>query len=1557
MDNNNNLSPSMMMNNNNNGMRLMNNNNQIYNNNNGLVLSPEQLVQYQQALQKQYLLANNTNQHNSPMGGVVYHSPTNNSTQQQQTNSNNTSNMGMSRVMPINTAQLNQRNYGQQTSLSFSPRFASMLSETKNTMYLSDNDFYPIANIFAQNYIKSSNVLAQLSEEELIQYGIPTTFARFLWKRFMLEKNNTVNKQQQQPQSTPSPQQSPNMNCDQGSNGSQSDADQQEKLSQLIMLTNVLGAQNVGNILMQHPHLISTASTSPSQHSNSTTSPIQQQQVVTPVSQNSSNSTNNQMNGLNSPNMNSKQLNSQQQQQNNIVNNLFAQIQQQQQLNQPNYVMTNNANNINNVNGVMNMPQLAYSSSFNNNLFDSVNHTDMFTTEPNSYSHENEFIAGTSLNSAVNSNSLGSGFLSSSTNSFQDIFGSTGSVMDVVMDHSGNRMGTSSSSIGSLLRNQDGSLPTSVSSGKSLFAGSMGSTQSSLHDDSMGHYIVQPNVNGLGFVRQMPTTSQTSYEHSSSSSSSTSPPGNSADHNMQHYATTSNNLGGLSPEMDMMEASMIGGTVSYPCRVKTEGQVYWPKVVSWYKREGDSEKELFTVIIANDSSSGKAGADKKKSKSGKPATITTSPPNTESQDLLLDFRNKYIRISLTEGGKDNLIKVERVGSQPQDDVWGFLITDTSKGIDFIDELKNLGFPEDSYTLSTVGTFPPQKQIMGFERLSTEQGGTVQAKQDDQILLMRFPRYAEPVKGIRKKKLLLIKYRFVHNECAYSFYSLFNLRKENHNAAMSTDDIWISSLFIEKDINNMSPMRPLQRSPVNPEPVPEVTRGSAKQKRTCDWETADANQLQFIANNPTVGKGGVDVVCKLDLSFEGNSMKRKFVADPSIESEMFLVEAEMSYDFIERGFFKIVRVVQQVDHVDLVVRMPRPTRETTTPQTIFFRILYNMKAILVNPQTKQQGKFTYEPIDKEELSNQATSKLLEFYQSYGSQFNDEVRRLIADKISNQIHNVTFDDMEGIHPKQYANLYVQFTELHYRVVTDESEMDEEEFINAVNSLGHESRDIYGFTLLTHYAFRGMKKHCRILMNRFGMSFENKDNLGVSVLEWCRLAHNPNNILELSYLEKSKTIPRHGIYTTSSPSIPIKQTKKDSTGSSPPNSTGTSPVRKSSWFSGIFRNIFTSPSQNQIYFDEDLTEEKESAQPLDMNVTSYDERLLSLEERQGMKLYLDKLKKLDEKISSKHGQGKSQEKSQAWKDLYLDENKTIEAQNAICKDRFVAKHYGKTMEHLSKKHKDERKPPLMTVKIIVSDCTNDFRNSLFDLFRPTYKDNLFGAFHTGLLIGPWRFDFYDHSIVRVRGDYRVYRNEYALAVIDVGSFSKVDNIKNALDTVASACVEWNATKTYDPFKCNCQHFVTDVLGRLNLWSDKPQTSPLSPFERYLEDLRKGRSERKFYFSDAIKSLKEQYPESSYWENDYITFNSRKELNDFCHWLDGMKYFENEESVSDIKLLKSFDRSFCMQSMNPEQEVSESDTSTVWFFSEDGTEFANSLNKLVFNLPGVTFPQALRV
>ena len=209
-------------------------------------------------------------------------------------------------------------------------------------------------------------------------------------------------------------------------------------------------------------------------------------------------------------------------------------------------------------------------------------------------------------------------------------------------------------------------------------------------------------------------------------------------------------------------------------------------------------------------------------------------------------------------------------------------------------------------------------------------------------------------------------------------------------------------------------------------------------------------------------------------------------------------------------------------------------------------------------------------------------------------------------------------------------------------------------------------------------------------------------------------------------------------------------------------------------------------------------------------------------------------------------------------------------------------------------------MTVKVIVSDCSNEFRNSLFDLFHPNYQSNLFGMFHTGLLIGPWRFDFYDHSLVRVLGDYRNFRNEFALSVIDMGSFNKTDQIKNALDTIASVCVEWNGTKSYDPVKCNCQHFVTDVLSRLNLWQDKASQT-LSPYEKYMDDLRKGRPERRFYFSKHLMNMKKDYPNNQYWEKDHIVFNTKIELNNLCHWLDSLKYFDSKDSLNDIRLLKS--------------------------------------------------------
>ncbi|KAG2386405.1 hypothetical protein C9374_002851 [Naegleria lovaniensis] len=1069
-----------------------------------------------------------------------------------------------------------------------------------------------------------------------------------------------------------------------------------------------------------------------------------------------------------------------------------------------------------------------------------------------------------------------------------------------------------------------------------------------------------------------------------------------------HHVVLPQNGGSLLASMGIMMAS-------YPCRVHStdDGHKHWPKIATWYQQDMNSGemKDLFTVVISKDNpkktTTNSSTNTSSRNSSTTNATTSATPNNNaalgEGQDTLLDFRNKYMRISLSESAREGLIKIERLEN---DDVWGFLTTDTACGADFVDELKQLGFSDSSVTLPT--NTPLHKQAMGFERLSHEQTGSVVVKRDDQLLLMKFPKYGtEQAKGPRKRKLLLVKYRFKHNEMNYSFFSLFNLRKENSNAAMNRDDIWLSNLFLESpssspnsgsmrtshmrggypssmsgyDSNKSSPQTSESTSPPRSS---HTTLLTGKTKRTCDWELTESDQLQFRSNSPKSGRGGVDVCCSIDFislndrDQHSPSLKRKFVADPTIEGDMFLVETSKTYDFLEKGFFKIVRVTQHVDRVDLVVRMPRPIRETTTPQDVYFHVLYNMKVIHANPISRRQGKFTYDPIDKEELATQFKEKIFEYYKMYGSQFEEEVKRSAAEKIANEIQNLSlsnsndFGDSNNMY-KNYSNLYVQFTELYYRDVFEDEDLNEDEFIKAVNTIGHETRDIYGFSLLTHYAIRGMKKHCRVLLDKFGMSFDTKDNFGMAVFEWCNLAKNPNNILELALQEKkAKPVMRHAIATTPrSQNINIRPQPAGSSSSTghhqqPPNALSTSPPqggtspRKSGWISDLFRKVFYSASAGQqVTFDEELTEDRDNT-PIDVNSTAYDERLLSFDERQASQFFLDKLRKLDEKISNKTGN--STLKSQMWKSLYIDENKTIEAQNAICKDRFMYRHFGKAMENISVKHKDEKKPSLMTVKVIISDTTSDFRNSIFDLFRSNEKDNLFGTFHTGLLIGPWRFDFYDHSIVRVRGDYRNFRNEYAVSVIDFGSYHKIDQIKNALDTIASVCIEYNGTKTYDAVKCNCQHFVVDVLRRLNLWQEKlPQA--LTPYERYMEDLRKGIGERRFYLSKAMLAKKKEFPESKYWDREYVTFNSRKELNEFCHWLDSIKYFESDDASVDIRLLKSFDRSFCLRNMNSEEEQTEEDKDTVWFFSEDGTYLANSMSKLVFNLPGLTFPPPCRV
>ena len=1420
-------------------------------------------------------------------------------------------------------------------SLSFSPRLSTLLLETKNNMNLTDQQFLPILSVLDQGMVKTTNILYDITDSDLAQMGVPLIFARGMMRRFdrqygSVSGNTSTNNTpaNTSPASQVSSTSTPNAYGNQPSNTSpQANTTPNSNTNFLYHnTTNVVAPNNCGN---------STGS-----------------------------STSNVSSPINYHNLNQNLLYPQQM--------IFAQPAHpmQQPVANP-IVLTNTQNQMANYNMVFShqqpLQQNSQTTSNNTSLpreISSIPNNDLFIGSAN---NNDDAILNNSGGNSLNSFK----FLSStsSSTSFQDFLASTNSSLLLGVDGENHAHGSLTSHLGQGL-NLPGSQGISVGSNS---LGSLGSSMNSmgrqgschtpltLHTPPLSHMPTSTSPNQQLVVNQG-LTNRAPFESPISSSSGVITPGSDTHSpiNRTHYgASNSNVLGVLSPQDDVdMTMACSDGSFAYKCRVisDNDGHKNWPKIATWTCVEGMAERDLFTVVISKDNPTSTKANERKK------APVVPQ----DGQDTLLDFRNKYMRISLTESGKDSLIKVEQVVGG---DTWGFLTSDASLGLDVIEELRQLGFPESAYCIS--------KQTMGFERIPTEQSGSIVIKRDDQLLLMKFPKYGtEQAKGIRKRKLLLVKHRFSHANNCYVFYTLFNLRKENSNAAMCREDIWISNLFIERDTPAVQqPVSKRNEKPITPEETSnDLAFNSPKNhKRTCDWEVAESENMQFVDNTPLGGRGGVDVTCKLDLIFDdgmgmnrGVTLKRKYVSDPSIESHMFLVETAQQYDFLEKGFFKVVKVTQHESHVDLVVKMPRPIRETTTPKTVYFHVLYNMRPILDNPYTTMQGQFTYEPIDKEELAVQFKEKIFEYYNMYGSQFEDDVKKSAAEKISKEIQNLPFSQFgthEGV--KEYSNLYVEFVERFYKHIEDEANMNEESFIRAVSEMRQDATDMYGFSLLTHYAFRGLKRHCKILVEKFGLSFEHRDNLGNTVTDWCRLAGNPNDIMELAYLEnKPKTIVKHGVYTTTQPRIIENSTiptsrSSTSLSSSPTNLSTSPPPKKVNWLTGLFKTLFTSQSVGELNFDEEPKNEADALKnvPIDVNTIPYDERLLTYDERQAVQMYTEKLRKLEDKFNNKFGKDTSLEKQQQWRDLYLDDDRVIETQNAVCKDRFIFRHFGKTMETISKKHKDEKKPPLLTVKIILSDCTGEYRNTLFNLFQPAYRDNLFGAFHTELLLGPWKISFYDHSIVRVRGDYRNFRNEFALAVFDVGAFQKVDQIKNALDTVASACVEWNGTKTYDPVKCNCQHFVIDVLRRLNLWQEKANSNfSLGPFERYLDDLRRGRSERRYYFTKSLKELKKTHPESQYWEKDYVTFNTRKELNNFCIWLDSIDYFEGEEGSQDFQLLKAFDRSFCFQNNGLEQTPSVVDN-TVWYFSEDGTEYANSLNKLIFNIPGVMFTPPMRV
>lgn len=126
----------------------------------------------------------------------------------------------------------------------------------------------------------------------------------------------------------------------------------------------------------------------------------------------------------------------------------------------------------------------------------------------------------------------------------------------------------------------------------------------------------------------------------------------------------------------------------------------------------------------------------------------------------------------------------------------------------------------------------------------------------------------------------------------------------------------------------------------------------------------------------------------------------------------------------------------------------------------------------------------------------------------------------------------------------------------------------------------------------------------------------------------------------------------------------------------------------------------------------------------------------------------------------------------------------------------------------------------------------------------------------------------------------------------------------------VDWNANKKYNQNKCNCQHFVDDLLKVLGIRLESAVESDL-PLKEYLSTLRsRGRGEMAFKINNDIRESLKIQPKSK-------SFESHWQLD---HWVNTELLEKDplfpQKHPTEWGLLKSFDRAFWLRHFKMEKD-----------------------------------------
>ncbi|EFC41106.1 predicted protein [Naegleria gruberi] len=333
-----------------------------------------------------------------------------------------------------------------------------------------------------------------------------------------------------------------------------------------------------------------------------------------------------------------------------------------------------------------------------------------------------------------------------------------------------------------------------------------------------------------------------------------------------------------------------------------------------------------------------------------------------------------------------------------------------------------------------------------------------------------------------------------------------------------------------------------------------------------------------------------------------------------------------------------------------------------------------------------------------------------------------------------------------------------------------------------------------------------------------------------------------------------------------------------------------------------------------------------------TAYDQDKLNEWEKRGIEKVKKNLVKYYEFLK---------EKKKKFETCGLIGDLEVDAQNMVCKDRFMFNTFcAPILSNSSRRVLTSE--PYMQVKLIISEIEG---NEIYRSIVSKVVNTEFGLLHTGLLIGEWKFDWYDNSMVSVRKEKNIGSGN-AIAVIDLGSLIDQNLILSAFFKISDIVCKYNATMEYGQLNCNCQHFVSELLDALSLVTPKSKC-----FEKYFKNLKKGDMARKFYFSPALIDKIQKAQDSIYKKKKSIKFESRKDLDEFCFFIKDLGHFTTEEGKEDYQLLKSFDRSFVIAGKGRDGLVVvdysvEGFKKENAFFSQSGLHDDTSITNIKYNV-----------